>query len=107
VSLCVDAAAALAGEGRSVRVVSFPCWELFEAQTPDYRAAVLPKGVPTLAVEAAATFGWDRYADDVVGIDHYGASAPGGTVLAEFGFTADNVAARARALLADNEGTSA
>jgi transketolase len=99
VSLCVAAAATLTSEGRSVRVVSFPCWELFDAQPPEYRSSVLPPRVPTLAVEAGATFGWERYADDVVGIDHYGASAPGGTVLAEFGFTADNVAARARALL--------
>ena len=105
VSLCVDAAATLVAEGRSVRVVSFPCWELFDAQPDEYRESVLPRGVPTLAVEAGATFGWDRYADAVVGIDHYGASAPGGTVLAEFGFTADHVAARARALL--HEGTSA
>jgi transketolase len=99
VSLCVDAAAVLTSEGRSVRVVSFPCWELFEAQSVDYRADVLPRDVPTLAVEAGATFGWDRYAGAVVGIDRYGASAPGGTVLAELGFTADHVAARARALL--------
>ncbi|MFI5045513.1 MAG: transketolase [Acidimicrobiia bacterium] len=105
VSLCVDAATALADDGLRVRVVSFPCWELFEAQSADYRSSVLPAGVPTLAVEAGASFGWDRYADAVVGLDHYGASAPGGTVLAEFGFTADNVAARARALL--QEGTSA
>ena len=99
VSLCVAAAEALASEGRSVRVVSFPCWELFDAQPDDYRRSVLPKGVPTLAVEAGASLGWDRYADDVVAIDHYGASAPGSKALAEFGFTPDNVAARARALL--------
>ena len=105
VSLCVDAAVALSNEGHSVRVVSFPCWELFDAQPDEYRSSVLPAGVPTLAVEAGSTFGWDRYADAVVGIDHYGASAPGGTVLAEFGFTVDNVTARARALL--HEGTSA
>ncbi len=101
VSVCVSAAELLAGEGRSVRVVSFPCWERFDAQPAEYRASVLPEGVPTLAVEAGASFGWDRYADDVVAIDHYGASAPGSKVLAEFGFTPDNVAARARALLAE------
>ena len=95
VSLCVAAGETLSAEGRSVRVVSFPCWELFEAQPDDYRRSVLPKGVPTLAVEAAASLGWDRYADDVVAIDHYGASAPGSKVMAEFGFTPDNVAARA------------
>ena len=62
-----------------------------------YRAEVLPPGVPRLAVEAAASFGWERYADDVVAIDHFGASAPGDVVLAHFGYTPDNVAARAGA----------
>jgi transketolase len=95
----VSAAETLAAEGRSVRVVSFPSWELFDAQPGDYQEAVLPKGVPTLSVEAGSSFGWDRYADASVAIDHYGASAPGSTALAEFGFTSDNVAARARALL--------
>jgi transketolase len=99
VALCVAAGAALSADGLSVRVVSFPCWELFDAQPPEYRASVLAAGVPTLAVEAGASLGWSRYADDVVAIDHYGASAPGSTALAEFGFTADNVAARGRALL--------
>ena len=56
-------------------------------------------GAPTLSVEAAVSFGWSRWADDSVAIDHFGASAPGAEVLAEFGFTADNVAERARALL--------
>jgi transketolase len=99
VSLCVTAAETLAADGLSVRVVSFPCWELFDAQPVEYRTSVFPPGVPTLAVEAGASFGWDRYSDDVVAIDHYGASAPGSKVLAEFGFTPDNVVARARALL--------
>ena len=99
VALCVDAAAALSADGIGARVVSFPCWERFEAESAEYRESVLPRGVPTLAVEAGATFGWSRYADDVVGIDHFGASAPGGTALAQFGFTADNVAAHARARL--------
>jgi transketolase len=99
VALCVDAATALSADGIDARVVSFPSWERFEAEPVEYRESVLPRGVPTLAVEAGATFGWSRYADDVVGIDHFGASAPGGTALAQFGFTADNVAARARALL--------
>ncbi len=59
--------------------------------------------MPTLAVEAGTTFGWDRWADDAVGIDHFGASAPGDRVLAELGFTAEHVADRARALLSDLE----
>ncbi len=61
-------------------------------------------GVPTLAVEAAASFGWDRYADDSVSIDTFGASAPGEVVLAEFGFTADNVADRAATLVSARRG---
>ena len=58
-----------------------------------YRDEVLPPGVPRLAVEAAASFGWERYADDVVAIDHFGASAPGPIVLEHFGYTPENVAA--------------
>jgi len=97
VALCVDALDLL--DGLSVRVVSMPSWELFAEQPDAYREEVLPRGVPTLAVEAGATFGWERYADAVVGIDHFGASAPGTLALEKFGFTAENVAARARALL--------
>ncbi len=97
--VCVDAAAQLEAAGVATRVVSLPCWSLFADQPEAYRLQVLPDGVPTLSVEAAATFGWDRYADDSLGIDHFGASAPGSVVLEKFGFTAENVAARARALL--------
>jgi transketolase len=106
VHLCVEAAKLLAAgvEGErtgalSVRVVSLPSWDLFGDQPADYRHAVLPRGVPTLAVEAASPFGWERYADDVLGIDRFGASAPGSEVLAHLGFTAHNVALRARMLL--------
>jgi transketolase len=99
VQLCVAACEQLAGEGLSVRVVSMPSWELFAEQPDAYRAATLPPGVPTLAVEAGTSLGWDRYADDVVAIDHFGASAPGSVALAEFGYTSENVVARARALL--------
>src|SRR3954465_1161656 len=97
VSVCVGAVDLLAG--LSVRVVSMPSWELFAEQPDAYREEVLPADVPTLSVEAGATFGWERYADAVVGIDHFGASAPGTLALEKFGFTAENVAARARALL--------
>jgi transketolase len=100
VQLCVAACETLTGDGLSVRVVSMPSWELFAAQSDEYRAGVLPPGVPTLSVEAGVTLGWERYSDDAVGIDHFGASAPGGVVMEQFGFTADNVVARARALLA-------
>jgi transketolase len=77
-----------------------PSWELFADQSDEYRDQVLPPGVPTLAVEAGTSLGWDRYADDSVSIDRFGASAPGDVVLAELGFTPENVVARARALLA-------
>jgi transketolase len=100
VQLCVGAREQLVGDDLAVRVVSMPSWELFAEQSDDYRAGVLPPGVPTLAVEAGVTLGWERYADDTVGIDHFGASAPGDVVMKEFGFTIDNVVARARALLA-------
>jgi transketolase len=99
VSVCVEAAALLSSEGISARVVSMPCWECFEDQSEDYQEAVLGAGAPVLSVEAASSFGWARWADDSVAIDRFGASGPGAAVLAEFGFTPDNVAARARALL--------
>ena len=98
VQLCVGAREQLVARGLSVRVVSMPCWELFAEQNDEARAAVLPPGVPTLAVEAASSFGWDRYADDVVGIDRFGASAPGDVAMRELGFTVDNVVTRALAL---------
>jgi transketolase len=100
VSVCVGARDLLAADGLGVRVVSMPSWDLFAAQPDDYRDSVFPPGIPRLAVEAGSSFGWDRYADDVVAIDHFGQSAPGPKVLAEFGFTPENVAARARDLLA-------
>ena len=85
-----------------------PCWELFEDQGQGYRDQVLPPGVPArLAVEAATSFGWTRWVGDrgeVVSRDDFGASAPGELVLEKFGFTPDNVAERARKLLARLEG---
>ena len=99
VSVCVDAADVLAADGVRTRVVSLPCWSLFESQSDEYRASVLPDGLPRLSVEAATTFGWSRWADDSLGIDHFGSSAPGNVVLEQLGFTAENVATRARALI--------
>jgi transketolase len=99
VSLCVEAAGILAGEDIVARVVSMPSWDLFEHQDDDYQDLVLGPGAPVLSVEAASSFGWARWADDSVAIDHFGASAPGSTVLREFGFTGEHVAERAQALL--------
>ena len=104
VGLIVAAAQRLQEEGISVRSVSMPSWDLFDALSKGERDAVLPPSVRArLAVEAGATQGWHRYvgdAGDVLGIDRFGASAPGETVLREYGFTVDNVYARAKALLA-------
>ncbi|MGH9080351.1 MAG: transketolase-like TK C-terminal-containing protein, partial [Acidimicrobiales bacterium] len=99
VHVCLAAADRLASNGLRARVVSFPSWDLFAAQPEGYRTEVIPDGVPRLAVEAATSFGWDRYADASVSIDTFGASAPGSVALEEFGFTADNVALRATTLL--------
>src|SRR5690606_5660930 len=101
VAVCVEAAGLLGAEGTRARVVSMPSWDLFAAQPDDYQDSVLPPPVPTLAVEAAASLGWDRWADDSVSIDRFGASAPGGVALANFGYTPDNVAERARQLVRD------
>jgi len=104
VQLCVGAQERLGGTGVSARVVSLPCWELFAQRTEAERAAVLPPGVPVLAVEAGTSFGWDRYADDVVAIDRFGASAPGNVAMEQLGFTVDNVLARAQALVSREGG---
>ena len=94
------AADLLAANGTPARVVSFPSWDLFAAQSDGYRSEVLPSGVPRLAVEAASPFGWERYADATVCIDHFGASAPGEVALEEFGFTPQHVATEATSLVA-------
>jgi transketolase len=100
VSLCVEAAAVLAAAGVRTRVVSMPSVDRFLAQPAPYRADVLPAGVPVLSVEAAVTFGWAQFADDSVGIDRFGASAPGNLVLDKLGINVDHVVARATALAA-------
>jgi transketolase len=100
VQLCLAAADRLASDGVAARVVSFPSWDLFGTQSAGYRNEVLPIGVPRLAVEAASPFGWERYADATVTIDHFGASAPGEVAMEEFGFTPEHVATEATTLLA-------
>ncbi|MFV1996773.1 MAG: transketolase [Acidiferrobacterales bacterium] len=89
VELAMQAAAKL--DGKKICVVSMPCTNVFDAQDEKYRNAVLPTGVPAVAVEAAVTGGWYKYADVVVGIDHFGESAPAGDLFKEFGFTVENV----------------
>jgi transketolase len=99
VQVCVAARDQLATRGISARVVSMPSWYLFDQQPDAYRGDVLPPGVPTLAVEAGVSFGWERYADDVVSIDRFGASAPGDVVMRELGITPEHTVERALALL--------
>ena len=99
VSLCVEAAGVLMSEGVSTRVVSMPCWKTFDALPEGDRNAVLTSGVPTVSVEAGVTLGWSRYADASVGIDRFGASAPGSQALAELGINVDNVVDTANAVL--------
>ncbi len=103
VSLCVSAADKLTAEGKKVRVVSMPSSTLFDTQDAAYKESILPKAVTKrLSVEAASSFGWHKYVGsegDTVSIDTFGASAPGGICLEKFGFTVDNVLAKAKALL--------
>jgi transketolase len=107
VSLCVKAQEKLKGYSVKARVVSMPSWELFAAQDEAYREGVLPKNVKKrVTVEAASPFGWCRWAGDegtVIGIDRYGASAPGEEILKQLGFTAEHVTAAALRLLGRDE----
>jgi transketolase len=102
VQLALGAAKDLEASGVAVRVVSMPCCEVFDAQSKDYRASVLPPGGVRLAIEASATGGWWRYVGErggVHGIDTFGASAPVKAVFEHFGFTVAAVAEHARRLL--------
>ena len=102
VSVALAAREILATDGIRAAVVSIPCWELFDAQDPDYRASVLGPGCTRVAVEAAVSFGWERYLGDggvFVGMPGFGASAPGADLYAHFGITAEAAAAAAKALL--------
>ena len=99
VSVCVAAGALLGAEGVRARVVSMPCWTNFEAQPRTYIDSVLAPGVPCVSVEAGVTFGWRRWAEVNVGIDRFGASAPGEVVMDKLGINPSNVVEHARALL--------
>ncbi len=89
IALATGAAEAMSG--KKIRVVSMPCTNVYDQQDAGYKSAVLTKGIPTVAVEAAVTDAWYKYADAVVGIDHFGESAPAGELFKEFGFTVENV----------------
>jgi len=103
VHVAIGAQAALSKEGVRARVVSMPSWELFEEQSPEYRESVLPRAVTArVSIEAAATFGWQRWIGErgrAIGLDRFGASAPGEVNMEHFGFTADNVARVVRELV--------
>ncbi len=101
--LAVKAQAQLAAEGIAARVVSLPSWEQFEAQPEVYRQSVFPPEVPVVAVEAASPFGWERYADRVIGINRFGASAPYETVYQKFGITVEAVVSAAKELVSEME----
>lgn len=90
-SVALDAARTLDQEGIHVAVVSMPSWDRFQTQSIEYRRSVLRPDKPVISVEAGSTFGWERYADASVGIDHFGASAPGPVVMEKMGITAANV----------------
>ncbi len=89
IELAMGAAEAMSG--KNIRVVSMPSVNVFEEQDDDYQTAVLGMGIATVAVEAAVTAAWYKYADVVVGIDHFGESAPASELFKEFGFTVENV----------------
>jgi transketolase len=104
VSLCMKAQQALKAEGLKTRVVSMPCWSLFETQPRAYRESVLPRSIKKrVTVEAGSTVGWSRWAGDEgvsIGINRFGASAPGDVVMKNLGFTEENVVAAALGLMA-------
>jgi len=103
--LATGAADLLEADGISTRVVSLPCWELFEQQDTAYRDSVIPPGVRRrVTIEAGASLGWERYAGDegaIIGLDHFGASAPAATIFEELGFTVERVADVARRVVRD------
>ena len=98
---CAAAREKLEAEGIPTRVVSFPSWFLFEQQDDAYKKKTIDLSIPTLSVEAGSTLAWPRYSHAQVGIDRFGLSGPGDQVMAEFGFTAENVVEKAKQLLAD------
>jgi transketolase len=103
VSLALEAHDQLIREGIHSRVVSMPSWELFDAQPPSYREAVLPPTIRArVSIEAASPFGWERYVGTdgaIVGIDRFGASAPGPVVMREFGFTPEHIVETVKTVL--------
>ena len=99
VALCIQAALQLEQSGNQVQVVSMPSWDRFETMTSEFKSTVFPRGVPVLSVEAGSTFGWSSYADQSIGIDRFGASAPGNVVMHNLGLNVQHVVDRALDLI--------
>ncbi|KAM7223274.1 putative transketolase [Rhypophila decipiens] len=95
VGICVDTIKELAKQNIKARVVSLPCWEVFDAQSKDYRLSVLPDGIPSLSIEVMSTLGWERYAHEQFGLNRFGASGPYKDVYKKFEFTPEGIAKRA------------
>jgi transketolase len=109
VSLALEAQEKLVAAGFKVRVASLPCWQLFKAQPASYQEQVLPREVPLIALEAGVSLGWKPYISrgpemEVIGVDRFGASAPGKVVMREYGFNLDHIISRARAVLGNRKG---
>jgi transketolase len=103
VSLCVQAATQLEQSGIASQVVSMPSWDRFETMSKDFKSTILPRGVPVLSVEAGSTFGWAKYADQSIGIDRFGASAPGNVVMQKLGLNVQHVVDCALELIASDK----
>lgn len=99
VGACIKAAEQLTASGTPTRVVSMPCQELFVEQSKEYQISVLPGNIPTLSVEAAAVHGWHRFSHAQIGMTTFGSSGPGDKVFEYFGFSAENVEAKGKALV--------
>jgi transketolase len=103
VHIALEAAERLTENEVNARVISMPSIELFEKQSPEYKEKILPSGkIPRLIIEAGHTMGWDRYLGkkgSIIGMTRFGASAPGGTLMKKFGFTADNIVQKAMELI--------
>ena len=103
VSLCVQAAIQLEQSGIASHVVSMPSWDRFEAMSKDFKSTIFPRGIPVLSVEAGSTFGWAKYADQSIGIDRFGASAPGNVVMQKLGLNVQHVVDCALELIASDK----
>ena len=103
VSLCVQAAIQLEQSGIASQVVSMPSWDRFETMSKDFKSTIFPRGVPVLSVEAGSTFGWAKYADQSIGIDRFGASAPGNVVMQKLGLNVQHVVDCALELIASDK----